>query len=140
MKGFRELQVWQKSHALVLKLYRVTRSFPADERFGLTSQLRRAARGVPTNVAEGCGRSTDAELARFADIACGSASEVEYELLLAHDLEYIDKKTYAALTKDLFEIKRMLVAYVRYLRHPTPKASKSTKRSNGSSARATEGA
>jgi four helix bundle protein len=71
---------------------------------------------VPTNIAEGCGRSTDADLARFADIASGSASEVEYELLLARDLDYIDNKTYLVLIKDLFEIKRMLVGYVQYLR------------------------
>ena len=134
MKDFKELHVWQKAHELVLKVYRVTRGFPADERFGLTSQIRRAAAAVPTNIAEGCGRSTDADLARFADIASGSASEVEYELLLAHDLEYIDKRTYSALTKELFEIKRMLVAYVGYLRRSrTPKAGKPTnyRRSNG---------
>ena len=116
MKDFRELQVWQKAHALVLKVYRISRGFPSDERFGLTSQVRRAATAIPTNIAEGCGRSTDADLARFADIAMGSASETEYELLLAHDLSYIDRKVYQDLEHDVAEVKRMLAAYIRYLR------------------------
>ena len=124
MKDFRELQVWQKAHALVLKIYRVTRGFPSDERFGLTSQLRRAATAIPTNIAEGCGRSTDADLARFADIAMGSASETEYELLLAHDLGYIDRKTHRDLERDVVEVKRMLSAYIGYLRRTSSTKTK----------------
>ncbi|OYV87662.1 MAG: four helix bundle protein [Planctomycetia bacterium 21-64-5] len=128
MKDFKELQVWQKSHALVLKVYRASRSFPSDERFGLTSQVRKAAAAIPTNIAEGCGRSTDADLARFADIASGSASETEYELLLARDLEYIDRKTHAELTKDIVEVRRMLMGFVRYLRRgPITKPTKTRK-------------
>ena len=121
MKDFKELQVWQKAHALALKVYRVSRAFPNDERFGLTSQLRKAATAVPTNIAEGCGRSTDADLARFADIAMGSASETEYQLLLAHDLRYIDSKTHREIEEDVSEVKRMLAAYIRYLRRESSK-------------------
>jgi len=85
MKDFRKLDVWAKAHALTLAIYRVTAGFPTEERYGLTSQLRRACVSIPTNIAEGCGRNSDAELARFAEIAMGSSSEVEYLLLLSRD-------------------------------------------------------
>jgi len=116
VKDFRKLQVWQKAHQLTLNVYRVSRDFPSDERFGLTSQIRRSSSSVPTNIAEGCGRSTDGDLARFCDIAAGSASEAEYQVLLAHDIEYINRKAYDELTNDVWEVKRMLVSYVQYLR------------------------
>jgi four helix bundle protein len=135
MKDFRELQVWQKAHALALKVYRASRAFPNDERFGLTSQLRKAAAAIPTNLAEGCGRSSDADLARFADIAMGSASETEYELLLARDFGYIDRKTHEQLESDVTEVKRMLAAFIRYLRRgqstakkPSPRQTRTTRR------------
>ena len=89
MRDFRELKVWEKAHRLTLQVYRITKNFPSDEQFGLTVQLRRAAASVPTNIAEGCGRDSERELARFMSIAGGSASEVEYQLLLACDLNYI---------------------------------------------------
>lgn len=89
MKDFHELKVWHKAHQLALAVYRLTASFPREELYGLTSQLRRSSSSIPANLAEGCGRNGDAELARFCSIAAGSASELEYQLLLAKDLELI---------------------------------------------------
>ena len=85
MKDFKELRVWQKAHSLALEVYQATRSFPRDEIYGLTSQIRRAAVSVGANIAEGCGRRSDGEFARFLQIARGSASELEYHLLFARD-------------------------------------------------------
>src|SRR5438552_7744673 len=94
MKDFRQLQVWQKAHQLTLTLYRLTASFPHDEIYGLTSQIRRAAVSISANLAEGCGRSGDAELASFCSIACGSASELEYLVLLVRDLKLVSSDNY----------------------------------------------
>jgi four helix bundle protein len=85
MKDFQELRVWQKAHELTLAIYLASKALPSDERFGLTSQLPRAS-SIPANLAEGCGRKGDAEFNRFCSIAMGSASELEYHLLLARDL------------------------------------------------------
>ncbi|TWT93670.1 four helix bundle protein [Neorhodopirellula pilleata] len=117
MKNFRELRVWEKSHEFVLALYSCTRQFPSEERYGLTSQIRRAAVSVPSNIAEGCGRSGDNELARFCDIAMGSASETEYQLLLAKDLGYLDHQTYQTLESQLISVRRMLNSFIRTLRN-----------------------
>jgi len=86
MKDFRSLKVWEKAHELVLKAYKATDLFPKHELYGITSQIRRAAASVPTNIAEGCGKDSDAELKRYFLIAMGSASELEYLLILARDL------------------------------------------------------
>ena len=86
MKDFRNLVVWQKSHKLTLDVYEATRKFPKEELYGLVSQLRRACSSIPCNIAEGCGRRGNGEFHRFLQIATGSASEVEYQLLLAHEL------------------------------------------------------
>jgi four helix bundle protein len=115
MKDFRQLQVWQKSHQLTLALYRMTASLPREEIYGLTAQIRRSAASIPANIAEGCGRDGDAELAHFCSIARGSASELEYHLLLAHDLEYIHRDVYAPLAQQTVEIKRMLTALIQKL-------------------------
>jgi len=108
MRDFRKLKVWEKAHHFTLQIYRITKNFPSDERFGLTVQLRRAAASVPTNIAEGCGRDSERELARFMSIAAGSASEVEYQLLLACDLNYIQDETHRELNQEVNEIKRIL--------------------------------
>ena len=115
MKDFRKLQVWEKAHQLALTIYHVTASFPRDETYGLTSQIRRAASSIPSNIAEGCGRDGDAELSRFCLMARGSASELEYQILLAQDLKIIDPKQYERLTQQTVEIKRMLTVFVQKL-------------------------
>jgi len=115
MKDFRQLKVWQKSHELVLELYQITASFPRSEAYGLTPQIRRAAVSIPSNIAEGCGRYGDAELARFCHIASGSASELEYQLLLAHDLKFMPPDDYEKLMQQTIEIKRMLTVFVQKL-------------------------
>jgi len=99
-------------------VYSETRIFPKEERFRLTSQLRRAAASIPANIAEGCGRSGDAELARFLTIAKGSASELDYLLLLAHDLGYLKPPRYEQLVEEVHGISRMLANFVDRLRHP----------------------
>jgi four helix bundle protein len=90
MKDFRDIKVWQKAHDLTLEIYKATRSFPKDELYTLVSQIRRASVSIPANVAEGCGRGTDSELRQFLQIAMGSASELEYHLVLARDLGYLE--------------------------------------------------
>jgi four helix bundle protein len=108
MQRFTDLQVWQKGHALALKLYRLSRSFPPDERFGLTSQLRRAAVSVAANIAEGSKRRTRPEYARFLNLAEGSIAEVEYLLMLARDLEYLPLLPARQSIDEATEIARML--------------------------------
>lgn len=116
MKDFRQLKVWEKSHQLALAIYKATKSFPKEELYGLTSQIRRASMSIPTNIAEGCGRNTDADFARFLQIAMGSASETEYQLILAHDLEFLSKESYEKLHSDVEEVKRMLASFLKTLR------------------------
>jgi four helix bundle protein len=108
MQNFRDLKVWNKAHAVTLAVYAATEAFPAAERFGLTSQTRRAASSVPANIAEGCGRSSNADLARFLHIPLGSASELDYFLLLARDLKFLDPSTHEELHASVIETKRML--------------------------------
>lgn len=116
MKDFRQLQVWEKSHRLALEIYRITKDFPKEELYGLTSQIRRSSMSIPTNIAEGCGKFTDADFARFAQIAMGSASETEYQLLLAHDLGFLATAKYEQLNVDVTEVKRMLASLLKTLR------------------------
>jgi four helix bundle protein len=113
MRDYRKLKVWEKSHKLTLDVYRITSSFPNKEIYGLTSQIRRAAVSIPSNIAEGCGRSGPAELARFCRISLGSASELEYQLLLANDLKYLNDTDYKSVSKHIEEIKRMLTVFVQ---------------------------
>ncbi|OQW62873.1 MAG: four helix bundle protein [Proteobacteria bacterium HN_bin10] len=116
MQDFRKLRVWEKSHHLTLAIYRATATFPKDEQFGLVSQIRRAAVSVSANLAEGCGRSGRLELARFVQIAMGSASELQYHLLLVHDLRLVGPQDYKKLSAQVTEVKQMLAALVRKLR------------------------
>jgi four helix bundle protein len=115
VKDFHELKVWQKAHQLALAVYRFTASFPREELYGLTSQLRRSSSSIPANLAEGCGRNGDAEFARFCSIAAGSASELEYHLLLAKDLELMKLEEYEELVQRTTEVKRMLAALLQKL-------------------------
>ena len=116
MKDFRKLKVWEKAHQLVLSLYGATRKFPVDEQYGLTSQIRRSAVSIPSNIAEGCCRTGDVEFARFPRIALGSASELEYKLLLSKDLGYIQNDEYSKYLESVTEIKQMLTSLILRLR------------------------
>lgn len=116
MKNFRDLQIWNRSHVLTLEVYRLTRGFPKTELYGLVSQMRRSASAIPTNIAEGCGRNTGRDFARFLDNAMGSASELEYQLILAQDLEYLQQEDFHRTMSELTEIKRMLNAFIQRLR------------------------
>ena len=116
MRDFRDLKVWQKAYALTLATYRATKEFPREEQFGLTSQVRRAAASIVANIAEGCGRDGEAELARFCQIAMGSASELECELMLTRDLGFLQSDDHERLTNDVTQVKRMLTSLLRKLR------------------------
>lgn len=113
MKNFRDLKVWEKAHSLALGCYGATSSFPKQEIFGIVSQIRRSASSIPANIAEGCGRRGNAELHRFLQIAMGSASELEYHLLLSRDLNFLKTDLYDHLQTQVTEIKRMLAALIR---------------------------
>ena len=106
MKDFRDLKIWSRSHQLTLQVYELTRSFPKEEIYGLVSQIRRSASSIPTNIAEGCGRNTDADFARFLDTSMGSASELEYQLILSRDLAYLSLEAYETTNTELVEIKK----------------------------------
>ena len=116
MRDFRGLKVWEKSHRLALAAYKVTCNFPKDELYGLTGQIRRSCVSVPANIAEGCGRNGDAELARFLQIAMGSASELEYHLLLSRDLGLLNVAEYDQFAMDTTEVKRMLTSFIQTLK------------------------
>ena len=116
MKDFRKLSVWVKAHSLVIEIYKVTADFPKSELFVLTSQIRRAGSSVPANITEGCGRDSDSDFARFLQMAIGSASELEYHLLLAHDPNLINDAGYDNLNIRVIELKRMLTSLVKKLR------------------------
>lgn len=111
MQDYTKLEVWHRAHRLVLQLYAHTEKFPSDERYGLTAQLRRSASSVATNIAEGCGGRSRANLARFVDISCSSASEVEYQLHLARDLHYVTNAVYTELAAEISSIRRMLTRF-----------------------------
>lgn len=115
MRNFKDLKVWEKAHHLCLSIYTVTNNFPAEEKFGIISQLRRASVSVPTNISEGCGYDTQKEFARFLRIASGSISEVEYLVLLSKDLDYITQEEHDILTKESISIRKMLYRLVQSL-------------------------
>ena len=112
MRDFKTIRVWEKAHHLTLQVYKATAEFPKDEMYGLTSQTRRAAASIPANIAEGCGRDSEAELRRFLTIARGSASELEYHLLLAHDLGLLAAPEYTRLLENLTQIEKMLTTFL----------------------------
>lgn len=108
MRDYKKYTVWQKSHELVLEIYKVTGHFPKEEVYGLTSQMRRSASSIPTNVVEGCGRNTDKDFCRFLYFAFGSANELEYQLILSKDLNFLESETAMSLISKVEEIKKML--------------------------------
>lgn len=116
MKNFRELRVWSKAHELALIMYPITQDFPKEEQYGLTSQVRRATLSIPTNIAEGCGRFSDLEFARFLSIAMGSASELEYLLLFARDLKILPQEKHDQVMNPLVEVKKMLFTLIKKIK------------------------
>ena len=117
MQDLHALKVWEKAHQLTLDIYRMTATFPQEELYGLTSQIRRASSSIPANIAEGCGRGGNAELKQFLNIALGSASELEYHLLLAHDLNYLSTADYERLADNTIEVKKMLTALITKIKN-----------------------
>jgi four helix bundle protein len=118
VRNYRDLEVWEKAHKLTLQLYAKSRTFPKEEFYGLTSQLRRSAMSVGANLAEGCGRQTTPELARFVRIAMGLASELDYHLLLARDFGYLQSDDHRGLSQELTRIRKMLASLLSTLERP----------------------
>ena len=108
MRDYKKYTVWNEGHRLVLEIYKITNSFPKDELFGLSSQIRRAMVSVPTNIAEGCGRETDKDFKRFLVIAHGSATEVEYLLFLSNELNFVTNKEYLELNERIIILRKQL--------------------------------
>jgi four helix bundle protein len=114
-RDFRRLKVWEAAHRLALEAYTTTASFPRNEQYALTSQIRRSSASIPANIAEGCGRGGDRELSRFLRMAMGSASELEYHLLLARDLQILTTHEHTPLEQHVTEVKRMLASLIQKL-------------------------
>jgi four helix bundle protein len=112
MKDFRNLKVWEKAHSLTLDVYRATSGFPREELYGLTTQMRRCSASVAANLAEGCGKRGNNEFQRYLQIASGSASELDYHLLLSRDLQFLSSVDYNALAQELGELRRMLTSLI----------------------------
>ena len=115
MQDFRNLKAWQKARALTLAVYHATARFPGEERFGLTIQLRRTAASVPTYLADGCGRSTETDFWKCLSQATAAGSQLEYQLLLARDLEFLPDADYAKLAADTVEVRKMLAGLMHSL-------------------------
>ena len=115
LKSFKELKVWQKAYQLCLEMYKVTSGFPGDEKFGLTSQMRRAAISIPSNIAEGYGRKTIPDYVRCLYIAYGSTCELETQTILSGDFEYLNERIKVSLLEKINEVERMLMALIKSL-------------------------
>ncbi len=113
MKDFRDLKVWEKAHDLALACYSMTAAFPKHEIFGIVAQIRRAGTSIAANIAEGCGRGGNAEFQRFLQMAMGSASELEYHILLSRDLHFLDEESHDRMQLQVVEVKRMLAGLIR---------------------------
>jgi four helix bundle protein len=116
LRDFKKLTVWEKSHQLALAIYGATTKFPKEEVYGLTSQMRRAAVSIPSNIAESSGRETIPDRVRFLHVAMGSANELEYQLILARDLGFLDLPSHTKLDQLLAEVRRMLSGFVQTLK------------------------
>lgn len=116
MRDFKKYDIWELSHVFTLKIYDITKSYPKNEIYGLISQIRRASYSIPSNISEGCGRDSDAEFNRFLTIAWGSASEVEYLILLSKDLNYIDQDLFIILNEEINLIKRKIYSLKQKLK------------------------
>lgn len=111
MRNFQNLEIWKKSHQLTIKIYSVTKLFPKEELFSLTSQMRRSSSSIPTNIAEGCGRNSNPQFAHFLQIATGSCSELQYQLILCKELSYLTEEVFKALETETVEVRRMIYSY-----------------------------
>lgn len=116
MKDLRDLRVWQKAHRIAIRVYKETSTFPREETYGMTSQIGRASVSVAANIVEGTGRSGDVEMARFFQIAFGSACELEYHLLLSKDLRYLGVSEYEEMESEVVELKKMLATFLKKLK------------------------
>ena len=116
LKSFKELKVWQKSYQLCLDLYEITKNFPSEEKYGLSSQMRRAAISIPSNIAEGYGRKTIPDYVRCLYIAYGSTCELETQILLSGDLKYLNEDSENILLEKIKEVERMLMALIKSLK------------------------
>jgi four helix bundle protein len=116
MMNYKDLKVWSKAHQSALSIYQLTKSFPKEEQYNLTSQIRRAALSIPTNIAEGSGKFTNSDFAKFLQIALGSTHEVEYLLLFSYELKFIDQKDYETISSEIGEVKAMLIALIKKIR------------------------
>lgn len=112
MQDFKKLVVWQKAHQLALAIYKGTMRFSKEELYGLTSQMRRAGVSISATIAEGCGRRSKVDFARFLQISVGSASELEYHLVLAHDLGFMKGQDFQAVTEETIVVKKMRTALI----------------------------
>ena len=117
MQNYKELKVWEKAHQFTLKIYQTTKDFPKEEIYGLTSQMRRAAASIPVNIAEGCGRNSNLELANFLQISLGSSNEIEYDLFLARELLYLKEAQFYELNCLIGEIRAMLLSLIQRVRN-----------------------
>ena len=116
MQNFKDLKVWEKAHSFTLSIYEVTKSFPKEEMYSLTNQLRRAASSIPANIAEGCGKNSKADLANFLNISLGSANEAKYFLILSRDLKYLPPLLFNDLNDSINQIKAMLISLIQKVR------------------------
>ena len=105
------LQIWKRSHQQTLKIYKSTKYFPKEELFGLTGQMRRSSSSVSTNIAEGCGRNSNPQLANFLQIATGSCSELQYQIILSKDLTYITEEVLKELDTEVVDVRKMIFGY-----------------------------
>jgi len=116
MQNYKDLKVWVKSHEITIKIYNLTKGFPKEEIYSLTSQIRRCSSSIPANIAEGCGKNSNNDLGRFLNFALGSANETEYFLLLAKDLGYLTIDDHLLLERSINEIKAMLISLIQKVR------------------------
>lgn len=116
MQNYKDIKVWEKAHHYAIKVYAITKDFPKEEQYNLVSQLRRAATSIPTNIAEGAGKFTNIDFARYLQISLGSTHEVEYLLLLAYDLGFIAKENFELVSTEIGEIKAMLISLIKKVR------------------------
>lgn len=116
MQNYKNLNVWVKSHEITLKIYGLTKGFPKEEIYSLTSQIKRCSSSIPANIAEGCGKNSNKDLGRFLNIALGSANETEYLLLLSKDLGYLSIDDHLLSEKAINEVKAMLISLIKKVR------------------------